>query len=528
MKICPVCSHENSDKATICEFCGTPLSQQEQGEFVQHLSVGTKLQGEAYTIRKVLGQGGFGITYLCSSRRGGKFAIKELFLHGYCIRQGNTVQTIKKDYQSDKNKFLEEGQLLSEFQHSSIVRVFTWFEENNSAYIVMEYVEGRTLLKLLEESGQPLPELEAVNYIVAISEALRIVHQANVLHRDIKPDNIMVTNDSRVVLIDFGAARDFIADKTQTHSEILTPGYAPLEQYGDRLKRGSYTDIYALGATLYHLLTGEPPAPATDRSSGVKLTPPCNHHNAKVSRKVSDAVMYAMEMQVGDRPQSVDDFILVLCGTKAPPKNNFQVNSSQSSAEYSGNYNEITLKETYVFLLKEKDHRIKSLEKMIFFSLNRPTLYAENYYNKGDTMSDKSSDFKFGNVGGDVIGVAGGNISGVAGKDMTGVAGGNISGIVTATIGQLTKSETPEVLKLADLLKQLQSAIESDSHLSEKDKAKALKQVQALAEAGQNSKEEDKKDLADTAITMLKGLITGLPGVAASAKACHELLPLMI
>ncbi len=144
---------------------------------------------------------------------------------------------------------------------------------------------------------------------------------------------------------------------------------------------------------------------------------------------------------------------------------------------------------------------------------------------EGDPMSDKSSSFQFGNVGGDVVGVAGGDISGVAGKDLTGVAGGDISGTVTASIGEVTKSEVPEAPKLADLLKQLQSTIESDTHLSEKDRTKALKQVQTLAEAAQNPKNEDKKDLADTAITMLKGIFTGVPVLAASVTVCQELLP---
>ncbi len=138
---------------------------------------------------------------------------------------------------------------------------------------------------------------------------------------------------------------------------------------------------------------------------------------------------------------------------------------------------------------------------------------------QGNAMSDKSSSFQFGDVGGDIAGIAGGDISGVAGKDMTGVAGGDI--------GQLAKSEAPESPKLTDLLQQLQSAIESDTQLPEKDKAKALKQVKALAEAGQNPKDEDKKDLADTAITMLKGILSGIPAIAACVKASQELLPLI-
>ncbi len=189
-------------------------------------------------------------------------------------------------------------------------------------------------------------------------------------------------------------------------------------------------------------------------------------------------------------------------------------NRSKLSAEYFKDYNKIKLlNEQQQARLSEKDDRIKSLENMIVSmmvsSLNKPTLYAENYHNHGNTMSKDNTEINIGSIGGNAIGI------------------GNISGTVTATIGQLAKSEAPEAPKLVELLKQLQLAIESDTHLSEKDKAKALKQVQALAEAGQNPKDEDKKDLADTAITMLKGIVTGLPGIAAAATACKELLPLI-
>jgi hypothetical protein len=144
---------------------------------------------------------------------------------------------------------------------------------------------------------------------------------------------------------------------------------------------------------------------------------------------------------------------------------------------------------------------------------------------QGSNMSEKSSSFNFGDVGGDVAGIAGGDIKGVAGKDMAGVAGGDLSGTVTASIGQLAQLATPEASRLAELLHQLRSAIESDTDLSKENKTKALKQVKALAEACQNPQDEEKKDLADTAITMFKGILTGVPAVAACATAFKELLP---
>jgi uncharacterized protein YjbI with pentapeptide repeats len=176
-------------------------------------------------------------------------------------------------------------------------------------------------------------------------------------------------------------------------------------------------------------------------------------------------------------------------------------------------------------LLIERESTINLLRELIDTKHQSPDVVFNSSpnvsinQNQGNTMSDKSSSFQFGDVGGDVAGIAGGDISGVAGKDMTGVAGGDI--------GQLAKAEAPEPPKLADLLQQLESAIESDAQLPEKDKAKALKQVKALEEAGQNPNDEDKKDLADTAITMLKGILSGIPAIAACVKASQELLPLI-
>ena len=151
--------------------------------------------------------------------------------------------------------------------------VYGTFEENNTAYMVMELLRGKTLGQLVEERG-PLPEAEAIGYIRRVGEALIVVHEASLLHRDLKPDNIMLTGDGEVVLIDFGTARAFAAGKTGRMTTMVTPGYAPLEQYGQSVRFGPFTDVYALAATLYHVLTGQMPAPATDRASGVDLVPP--------------------------------------------------------------------------------------------------------------------------------------------------------------------------------------------------------------------------------------------------------------
>ena len=189
-----------------------------------------------------------------------------------------------------------------------------------------------------------------------------------------------------------------------------------------------------------------------------------------------------------------------------------EANRSQLNEKYFKYYNETKqLSEIEKATLSGKNEDTKIIENSIYFVYNRNTLNVETYINQGDTMSDKSGGLHIGSIGGDATGLAGGDINGVAGKDMTGVAGGDI--------GQLAKSEALESPKLTDLLQQLQSAIKSDAQLAEKDKAKALKQVKALEEASQNPNDEDKKDLADTAITMLKGILSGIPAIATCVKA---------
>jgi len=280
------------------------------------------LQGALYSVGRVLGQGGFGITYLGSdSGLKRAVAIKEFFpqVQG-CSRNGTTVQPggmiTQAEYLEEKDKFLAEGQRLAQFQHPHIVKVFSLFEENNTAYMVMELLKGKTLLRIIEEHGA-LEEKEALAYITQVAEALDVVHGSKLLHRDIKPENIVITEERRAVLLDFGTAREFAAGKTRQMTTTLTQGYAPLEQYGQRARFGVPSDIYALGATLYHLLTGEIPVQATDRVSGVELPAP-HRLNPKVSTNVSSAVLSAMEVRVDKRPQSVGDFLKALRGFRPP------------------------------------------------------------------------------------------------------------------------------------------------------------------------------------------------------------------
>lgn len=314
---CPTCGTVNAGTAATCSACGAPLN----AASAHLLPSGTKLRQGAYTVGKVLGQGGFGITYLGADVRLQRaVAIKEFFPQG-CVRKGLSVQVgggiTPHDFQQSKQKFLEEARTLAKFNHPNIVEVYDAFEENNTAYMVMEFVRGKTLARLLQERGA-LPVDEALDYILQVGAALEVVHQANLLHRDIKPDNIIVTDAKRAVLVDFGAARAFTKGATHRMTAMLTPGYAPLEQYGQQARFGVYTDIYALGATLYHLLTGKIPTQATDRATGVALKPP-HQHNPQIPQGISDAVMWAMEMKTSRRPQSVQEFLNALQGQSIAP-----------------------------------------------------------------------------------------------------------------------------------------------------------------------------------------------------------------
>ncbi len=279
------------------------------------LSPGVLLANGEYQVTKVLGQGGFGITYQgVDTKLNRPVAIKEFFPEG-CWRSGATVVSAGRwdrvTYKSAKERFLQEGRTLGQFNYPGIVRVYYYFEENNTAYMVMEYLQGQTLAALLKSRGGRLIEADALEYIRVVGEALAVVHHSQMLHQDIKPDNVMLAEDGRAVLIDFGAARDFAGRQTTHVTTLFTPGYAPLEQYGQALKCADYTDIYALGATLYHLLVGKIPVSAIERAAGLELKA-IKATEPEISDRTSRAVEQAMSMEIAKRPQSVREFLDLL------------------------------------------------------------------------------------------------------------------------------------------------------------------------------------------------------------------------
>jgi formylglycine-generating enzyme required for sulfatase activity/predicted Ser/Thr protein kinase len=265
---------------------------------------------DKYCIQKVLGQGGFGITYLAEDMvLDIDVCIKELFISGNSTRSSNhsVMSSGGKDFSFDdfKQRFIQEARQLAKFRHPNIVRVLDFFEANSTVYVVMEFISGKTLKEFTAERGFVTQGL-AIPIIDQLLDAVEEVHQLGMLHRDIKPDNILLTDKNSVVLIDFGSAREFSEGLTMTQTAMLTPGYAPMEQYSNRAKRGTFTDIYALGATMYFMLTGEKPLAATDRFAEEMAAP--HQLNAEINSRISSAVMLAMQMKVEDRFQNIADF----------------------------------------------------------------------------------------------------------------------------------------------------------------------------------------------------------------------------
>ncbi|MBE9187908.1 protein kinase [Microcoleus sp. LEGE 07076] len=319
---CPACMTENSDNASFCTVCGfslTPAGSSSSSSY--HLPAGALLKQGRYKIEKTLGEGGFGITYKgTDSTNLMGIAIKELWPEK-AIRQGNTItwpNSISPQIkQQQLSKFQLEGNYLSRCVHPNIAKVYDWFEENKTAYIVMEFISGKSLYQVGNEE-KPLSEERVKGYIIEIASALKVVHTNNLLHRDIKPDNIIIDNQDRAVLIDFGATREFIANQTTNMTQLLTPGYAPLEQYSAKGKRYPATDIYALCASMYELLTGEPPAAATDRVASETLTPP-RKLRPDLSPLTEQVILTGMRTKVEERFQTADELIDALKGNFITP-----------------------------------------------------------------------------------------------------------------------------------------------------------------------------------------------------------------
>ncbi|MGA8259905.1 MAG: serine/threonine-protein kinase [Arenicellales bacterium] len=280
------------------------------------LPAGQSLGG--YEIEAVLGSGGFGITYKARESIIGRIvAIKEYLPSDIAVRdrESSSIQPTDPrnvdDYDWGLSRFRQEAQTLVTFRHPNIVAVLHYFEANNTAYLVMEYEGGDDLGTLLKRAG-PLSETELRRIVVPLLDGLARVHAAGFLHRDIKPENIYVRDDGTPVLLDFGAARQAMGARSHPMTNIVSMGYAPFEQYVSDSKQGPWSDIYALGAVLYHVVTGRRPVEATARVRADAIVPAMEAGRGRYSAAFLRAIDSALAVREEDRPQSVEAFLAMI------------------------------------------------------------------------------------------------------------------------------------------------------------------------------------------------------------------------
>ena len=289
-----------------------------------HLSQGTVIRGR-YQIVDLIGRGGFCYTYKAfDSVLNVYVAIKEYFPHGVASRQsGNTVTVFTKADESmfykGMRRFLNEARSLAQFNtNPSVVSVYDFFEENSTAYLVMEYLEGEDMKKHVGPAGNVL-DLDYVKWLADyLCDTLAQIHEAGIVHRDISPDNIFICKDGNIKLIDFGAVKQSMNKNNESVTVILKQGYAPIEQYSSKGKLGPWTDIYALGATIYRLITGRVPPESVDRMVNDLLVP-AHMLNPAVPKNFSFALMKAMSLTVEDRYHSMQEFKAGLNDTNSYP-----------------------------------------------------------------------------------------------------------------------------------------------------------------------------------------------------------------
>ncbi|MEG4290837.1 protein kinase [Microcoleus sp. C2C3] len=265
--------------------------------------IGKTLQGGKYTLEQELGRGGFGITFRANHRYLGQPVV---------IKTLNESLRQQPNFAEFDRKFQDEARRLASCVHPNIVRVSDFFVEDGQPYMVMDYIAGQNLGDVVG-SNNPLPENLAILYITQIGAALKVVHQKGLLHRDVKPQNIILRQGTHeVVLIDFGIAREFTPGATQSHTNMVSDGYAPPEQYFAQGKYTPATDVYGLAATLYTLLTAQVPVAAILRTSQPMPSP--RDLQPQLSAAVSSAVMRGMTVEAQNRPASVDEWLSLLHG----------------------------------------------------------------------------------------------------------------------------------------------------------------------------------------------------------------------
>ncbi|MBO5077548.1 MAG: protein kinase [Clostridia bacterium] len=315
MEYCRFCMSKIGSGVTVCPVCGKRLDEEVPPH---HLVPGTVLTGR-YIVGAALGEGGFGITYVgLDNLFNEKVAIKEYYPNGYANRSNTISASVSLGTTADrivffdngKKRFLGEAKTLARFnREDGVVHVIDFFEENSTAYIVMEYLEGETLKAYVGKKGRLTPD-ETLKLLIPVMESLEKVHEKGLIHRDISPDNIML-NNGEVKLLDFGAARTVSAQANKSLSVMLKPGYAPEEQYRSKGNQGPWTDVYAMCATLYKCITGITPDDATQRVYSDEVQAP-SELGIDIKPHVEAAIMKGLAIRQQDRFQSMKELVKAL------------------------------------------------------------------------------------------------------------------------------------------------------------------------------------------------------------------------
>ena len=325
-KRCFNCMKEYEEQYEVCPHCGyvdgSPPAE------AYHLAPG-EILNHKYIVGTAIDSGGFGIIYRAwDAQMEQVVAIKEYFPNGVVSRvpgQNDVIVYSGKNrevFRKGVDRFLVEARNMAEFSQPDIVALYDYFEANNTAYIVMEYLDGVSFKEYLKERRGRIPSEEVVDITLHVLAALEEIHSHHIIHRDISPDNIFLCSNHRVKVIDFGAARFSSGEESSNFSTIVKPGYAPAEQYRTKSRQGPFTDLYALGACMYQAATGEKPQESLARAMHDDLRPP-KELNPEVPEYLSDIIMKAMAMDEDERFQSSEEFMKALKGhqiDKTPAK----------------------------------------------------------------------------------------------------------------------------------------------------------------------------------------------------------------
>lgn len=281
-------------------------------------------QLQEYTLKSVLGHGGFGITYLAADNNLGKdVAIKEYLPTEFAVRRDDSqVQprstADNNDYEWGLDRFMKEAQTLGLFRHPNIVPVYRALKANGTAYMVMEYQQGQSLAELFRKHRSDFNEEDLLGLTLPLLDGLAVVHKAGYLHRDLKPGNIFIREDGSPVLLDFGAARNAVGRKSKNLTSIVTPGYAPLEQYFADGNQGPWTDIYATASILYQAVAGRIPPEAPARVKRDPITPAVEAGRGRFSEAFLSGIDIGLRVEEEQRPQTVEQWRAMLLGQEVP------------------------------------------------------------------------------------------------------------------------------------------------------------------------------------------------------------------